>query len=282
MQHKAVDEAGGLLRDRGFQTRDQNLLHVEADLALHGTVHFGLAELPHGGFVAHVAQTLRHKFVMLGAKDDGVNFHGLVRLPVILNGELALGIRAQVRHEPWFVVADIGEDFQQFVAQVQRKGHVVLRIPAGITEHHALVAGALLFLRCPFHAAVDVGRLFVEGTQHTAAGSVKHVIGLGVADAADGVTDRGLDVHVGFRLHFAHHHHHAGGTETLAGHLRFRILHQELIQDGVRNLVCHFVGMPFAHRLACKQIVFHCHCSFVIPGSVIAFFVIPGSDRESL
>ena len=219
---------------------------------MHGGIHGGLAKLLHGIHVRNPAQSSGDEFVVLGAQDNGMHLHGLVRSSVVFDGELALGVRPEVGHQVKLVVADIGKDFQQFVAQVQRERHIVFRVATGIAEHHALVAGTLLFPMAALYAAVDVCALLVQGAQDAAAGSVEHIIGLGIADFPDGVAHRALDVHVGLGLHFAHHHHHAGGTEALAGHLCLRILHQELVQDGVGNLVCHFVGVPFAHRLTSK------------------------------
>ena len=97
----------------------------------------------------------------------------------------------------------------------------------------------------------------MQGAEDTAGRGVEHIIGLGVADAADGAAHRILDIYVGLGLNLAHHHHHAGGAEALAGHLGFGVLAQELVQDGVGNLVGHLVGMALAYRLGCEQIILH-------------------------
>ena len=255
VEDEAVDKFGRIFRKGCLQAGDQDFLHVEADFALHGGIYGGLAVLFHGIRIRHLAQAFRYEFVVLGAQDDGMHFQGLVRLPVVLDGELALGIRSQVGHQLDLVVADIGEDFQQFVAQVQRKRHVVFGVPAGVAEHHALVAGALLVFAGAFHAAVDVGALFMQGAENAAAGGVEHVVGLGIADPADGVAHGGLDIHIGLGLDLSHNHDHAGRAETLAGHFGLRVLFQKFIQDGVADLVRHFVRVPFGHRFRCKQVI---------------------------
>ena len=172
-----------------------------------------MAVLGHGCLIAHFAKGLGDELVVLGTQYYCMYLHGLVGFTVVLNGELALGIRPKVRHELELVVADIGQDLKDLVAQIQRQGHVVLRVPACVAEHHALVSGALVLPVLALHAAVDVRALLMDGAQYAAAAGVKHVFGLGVAYFADCVTDGVLDVHVGFGLHFTHNHHHAGGAE---------------------------------------------------------------------
>ena len=158
-----MDEAGRLFRQGGLQAGNHDLLHIEADLVLHGLVHLGLAVLGHGIGITHVPETLGDELVVLGAEDDGVHLYRLVGFAVVFDGELALGIGPEIGHQFQLVMADIGQDFQQFVAQVQRQGHKVLRVAAGIAEHHALVAGALLLSVPALHAAVDVRALLVDG-----------------------------------------------------------------------------------------------------------------------
>ena len=145
------------------------------------------------------------------------------------------------------LVADVGQDLEREVAQIQRQRHVVLGVTAGVAEHHALVAGALVVGLGALHAAVDVGALLVQGGHHAAGIAVEHVLGLVVANVIDGFPDSGLDVHVGLGLDFAHHHDHARGAEALAGDLGFGILREELVQDGVTDLVGHFVGVAFGN-----------------------------------
>ena len=54
------------------------------------------------------------------------------------------------------------------MGQVKAHGHKALCLVSGITEHHALVASTLLVLITIIHTTVDVGTLFVNGTQDTA------------------------------------------------------------------------------------------------------------------
>ena len=214
-----------------------------------------MAVLLHGIIVGHFTKAFGHKFVVLGAEDYGVHLHGLMGFTAVLNCELALGIRPQIGHQLRFIVTDIGQYFKDFVAKVERKGHIVFRVTACVTEHHALVSGALVFTVLAFNAAVDVRALLMEGAEDATAGGVEHVFGLGVAYSADCVTDGGLDVYIGLGLNFTHHYHHSGGTEGLAGNFCLRVLHQKLVKDGVRYLVRHFVGVSFRHALRREEVI---------------------------
>ena len=97
----------------------------------------------------------------------------------------------------------------------------------------------------------------MDGAEYAAAVGIEHVLGLGVANFADGLADGVLDIDIGFRLHLPHHHHHAGGAKTFAGHLGLRILHKELIQNGVTDLVRHLVRMAFTYGFTGKQVILH-------------------------
>ena len=69
-----------------------------------------------------------------------------------------------------------------------------------------------------------------------------------VADAADGVADRALDVEVGVRGDFADNHAEALGDGGLASHARVGILREHAVQDRVGDLVADLVGMTFSDR----------------------------------
>ena len=199
---------------------------------------------------------------MLGGDDDGVDAHGLVLL-VVFDGHLALGIGAQVGHHA-ALAPYVGQHAQQSVGQVQGQRHVVLRLVGGVAKHHALVAGALVLAVLTVDAAVDVVALFVDGGEHAAGVALEHVLTLGVSDAVDDLAGNALQVDVGLGLHFAGQHHLSGGDERFAGHLRLGVEGQQFVQHGIRNLVGHFVGVPFGHRFRCKKIIHN--AQFIILG----------------
>jgi hypothetical protein len=76
---------------------------------------------------------------VLAGDDDGVQPHRLVA--VVLDGDLRLAVRAQVREHAR--LADLGQPPGQPVGQRDRQRHQLGRLVGGVAEHQALVAGAL-------------------------------------------------------------------------------------------------------------------------------------------
>ena len=150
------------------------------------------------------------------------------------DGELGLGVRAEVGHQPGLVVPDVSEGVQELVRERQGEGHVLLGVGAGVAEHHALVAGALLLGLLAGHAAVDVGALLVDGGDDAAGGGVEAVFGLVVADALDHAPRGGGDIDVGvLGVDLAAHDHQAGGAEGFTGDVGLRVLPEEFVENGI-------------------------------------------------
>ena len=188
--------------------------------------------------------------VVLGGDDDGVN--GFRHVTVgILDGYLAFGVGAQVLHG-LALFADGGQFAEKQVADFQSQRHKVGRFVRGVAKHNALVTGALVFHVGLFNALVDVWGLLVDGAQDAARIGLKHVFALGVPNFADNVPGNFLGVEVGGRLDFAGQDHLAGGHQRFAGHFGRRVKRQEVVHQGIGNLVGNFVGVPFGHRFGGK------------------------------
>ena len=182
-----VEEPLHALGQLGDDAGQQRAAHVVGDAVEHLAVGLGL------GFGSVVGGG--DKLVVLGRDDDGVYAHRTVLL-VILHRYLRLGVGAQVGHLV-FLAAQDGQFAQQQVREVEGERHVVVGLVAGVAEHHALVAGALVHGFGAFHAAVDVGRLFVYGREHAAGVAVELVFAAGVADAVDDPAGHLVQVDVG-------------------------------------------------------------------------------------
>ncbi len=253
---RGVHVVGDLVVEQGlhalgqlfFHTGDQDLDHVLLDLC----EHLGL----------------RGEIIVLGADHDGIDALGRM-VVVVLDGHLALGVRAQVGHLGVLLAADGGEFLQQAVAEVQGQGHVGVRIAAGVAEHHALVAGALVLGLLALHALVDIRALLMDGAEHAAAVRLEHVLAFGVPDAADHVTCDLLHVEVGFALHLTGQHHLPGGDQGFAGHLAVGIEGQEMVDERVADLVGHLVGVAFADAFGGEEVghelAFNCSLSGIGP-----------------
>ena len=195
------------------------------------------------------------ELVVLGRDDDGMDPDRTVVCTVIFNGILGLGIRTEVGHEDGFP-PQVGQSLERQVRQGEGKGHVLPGVAAGIAEHHALVAGTLGFGLLADHAPVDVLALVMDGGQDAAGIAVKAVFSLVVTDAVDDPADGFLDIDVCvLGTDFAAHDDQAGGAEGFAGHFGIGVLTEELVEDGIGDLVGHFVRMAFGNGFGSKQII---------------------------
>ena len=194
------------------------------------------------------------KLVMLGAHHDGVDTHRTVCGTVVLNRHLTLGIGTQVRHQA-AVATYLSQLVHQAVGQLEGERHERRCLIARITEHHALVASALLGEFGTLHATVDVVALLMQRAEHAARLAVEFQLTVVVANLGDYVASRGHQVDIGFAFHFAGNNHLAGGHQRFTRHLRRRVEGEKLVQDGIANLVGNLVGMPFRDRFRSKQVI---------------------------
>ena len=212
-----------------------------------------------------------------GDHDGGAAQHAAVG--VIFHGDLALAVGAQPGELA--ALARLGQAAAELVGHGDGRGHQLGGLVAGIAEHHTLVAGphqvqgvgvaALLHLIGLVDAHGDVGGLLVDGG-HNGAGAVIEAVGrVGVADALHGLPGNGGDVGVVGGGDLAHDHDHAGGGEGLTGHMGGGIAGQDIVQNGVGNLVAYLVGMPLGNGLRGKYAMTH---------SVVPFLSLVGKSAR--
>ena len=90
------------------------------------------------------------------------------------------------------------------------------------------------------------------------AGAVVEAVGrIGVADALHRAADDGGNIGVVLGGDLAHHGDNTGGGEGLAGHVGGGVVGQNVVQDGVRDLVADFVGVSLGDGLRGKQTLCH-------------------------
>ena len=104
---------------------------------------------------------------------------------------------------------------------------------AGIAEHHALVAGALVFGIFPKNALGNVRRLVVNAGKHGAGLPVKAHVRAVVAHFLYGLAGNLGQIHIAGSGDFSGYNGHAGCDQGFAGNVRIRVLFQYGIQDGV-------------------------------------------------
>ena len=182
---------------------------------------------------------------MLGADDDGVDAFGLT-LVAVLHRHLALGIGTEVAHL-LALAAYLAELDEDDVRQRDGQRHQLVGLAAGVAEHHALVASALVLLLLAADALINIGTLLVDGAEYAAALGLELVLALGVANLADDVAHGALHVDPAVGGYLAADDGQAGGDERLAGHMALGVVTQELVEECIANLVGHFVGMALGN-----------------------------------
>ena len=195
---------------------------------------------------------VRHFRVVLGRQHDGVDGHNLAAF--VAASDLGLGIRAQPRQQAG--LAGFGLALHQLVGEGDRCRHQHVGFVAGVAEHQALVAGALIFRLGAVNTLVDVRGLLADDVHHAAGRAVEADVGAGVADVGDHVTNDLLQVNPGRSGDFAGDDCYAGFHQSLARHTGELVFSNDGVQHRVRNLVGDFVRMPFRHGLGGEKGVF--------------------------
>ena len=225
----------------GLDAWNEDRAHVLADLLLHAFFgHFLGDALARGD-----------EIVVLGRNHDGMYAQRTVRLFVVFDRYLRLGVGTQVGHHLPFA-ADDGQFLENDVREDERRRHVFARFVAGIAEHDALIARALFLFGLAHDTLVDVRRLFVDRGEHAAGITVELIFAFGITDTVDYAACYVLDIDVGARTHFARDDDQTGGAERFAGYFGVGVVTKEFVENGIGNLIRNFVGVSFGHGLRRK------------------------------
>ena len=125
---------------------------------------------------------------VLRRDDDVGDADGLAVL--VDHRDLRLGVRAEPRCAAG--LANLRQPPAESMREHDRRRHQLRRFVARVTEHQALIAGALLRRLLALdlarvHALRDVGRLLRQQQVHEHPIRMKHIIVVDVADLADGL-----------------------------------------------------------------------------------------------
>src|SRR5258708_24484082 len=131
---------------------------------------------------------------MLGGDNHGIHSFGFV-VWSIFHCDLRFSIRTEIRKHA--VLTDFREPHRQLVRQIDGRGHVVFIFVGGVTEHHALVAGA-----AGVHAHGDVTGLLIDAGDHGAGVGVKTIKSVVITNRLDHAADYLLEVHISFGGNF--------------------------------------------------------------------------------
>ena len=206
---------------------------------------------------------------VLGGQHHGVHADGCAVL-IVLHGDLGLTVRTEIVHQT--LLAHIGQALGHLVGDGDSQRHQFRRLVAGVAEHHALVAGAVvqlalalgLGLVAPVHAQRDVAGLLVDVGDDGAGVAVKAVLGAVVADVQHHLTGDLGDIHIAVGGDLTHDVDQAGGGAGLAGHAAIGVLLKDRVQHRVGDLVADLIGMPLGNGFRSKQMSCHDNFSFLL------------------
>ena len=202
--------------------------------------------------------------VVLGGYDDRIHADGLFVL--IFDGDLCLSVRAQIGQQSR--AAHLCEAHGELLGKHGGERHQFGRLRDGVTEHHALIAradlignvSARLSLHRGIHTKRNVRTLPVDGGDDGER-IVRKALPVGITDVLDRIAHDPGNIHIAVGGEFAHHQHHARRRTAFDRHAGVFVLGEHGVQHRVRDLVAHFIGMPFRHAFA-RKIIPHC---FLLP-----------------
>ena len=175
---------------------------------------------------------------------------------VVFHGNLRFAVRAKIAY--FTALSDFGETTGKLVRQNDCKRHKLFGFVGCKTEHHALIARAdfvgfvaLEFLRV-VHALSNVRRLLVDCADNRASVAVKAQLAAVVADVLYNFSGNAGEVAIAFGGNFAHNQHQTRGCANFASHSGIFVFGNDVVQNGVGNLIADFVRMPFGYAFGCK------------------------------
>ena len=194
---------------------------------------------------------LGHVFVVLGGQNNGVDAGDLAVF--IATGDLAFRVGAQ----PWqqAAFAGFGLALYQTVREGNRGRHQYVGFVAGVAEHQALVAGALVFRLLAVNALGDVHGLLADDVDNAAGVTVvAHGRG-GVADVLDHAAHQVFQIHPGAGGDFPTDDSDPGLYHGFARNPGMGVVDQNGVEDGIGNLVSQFIRVAFRDRFGGKDAV---------------------------
>lgn len=150
------------------------------------------------------------------------------------------------------------------MAQIESHRHEIVGFVAGISEHHALVAGALLLCIGTLDASVYVLALFVECGENSASLGIEFEVAAVIAYTLDYSAGDIHQIDIGLAFDFTCHHDLSGGDEGLAGYFGGWIVGEKFVKNGIGNLVGNFVGVSFGNRFGGEKIIFVGHSVIIL------------------
>ena len=161
---------------------------------------------------------ISHELIMLSRYHYSLNTQRFTTLTV-LNGHLAFGIGAEVRHKRAFSPESI-KLLKYRVRHIKRHWHVVIGLRASITKHNTLVTSTLLHRVFSAYSTVNISTLLMNSGEHTAAFSLKLIGAIVIAYTAYNLTCHALNIYIGISCHLTRKHHLTSSHKGFTCHMR--------------------------------------------------------------
>ena len=184
----------------------------------------------------------------------------LLRTPIdVTHGDLALSVGAQ--EIDLLLLAQFGDVFHQPMRERDRQRHLLGGLVASEAEHQALVAGALLLMQSLAFGDTlrDIGGLRLDRHQHRAGLGIEAGLDIVVADVPGSLARDAYEIGMGAAGNFAGQHDEAGFGQRLEGNSGVGVFGNQRIENCIRNLIAHLVGMAFGDRLRREEKILKRH-----------------------
>ena len=107
---------------------------------------------------------------------------------------------------------------------------------------------AFLSLKCLIDTHCNIWRLLIQRNKYAACIGIKSILCSGIAYLPYRIAYDFRNIHIALRRDFTHNMHLACGNKCFACYTTHRILFKYSIKYAIRNLIRHFVWMPFGYR----------------------------------
>ena len=115
------------------------------------------------------------------------------------------------------------------MAVIQRRWHEFRRFVAGIAEHQALIACALLFWALAINALINIRALLADHIDDRAGVAIKANVRVVVTDIGHDFTRDGFDINPSRSRDFTSNNHRAGFCQGFTSDPRIFILRQNRV-----------------------------------------------------
>ena len=148
----------------------------------------------------------------------------------IFNGYLGFAVRTEVRKHASFT--NLSQTQGKFICQVCRHGHQGFGFVSSVTKHHTLVASTgFFFCSSAFfcfqsfvNAHSDVGRLFVNGNQHTTGVTIKTIFCTVITNFNYSITSNASNINIAGSRNFTNNVDLTSGYNSFTSNTTFGVL----------------------------------------------------------